>query len=381
MTPELAIKNSKFLSFSFNVDIDEMHSVDYLYDASHSNWADRTELVVDKLLWALYVKIGMPPKSLMPLSLCPTGLYWSQSARHPENCTDNLFKVTSDAWDYMTMSGSSDIVGFEDYLRTSGISTLPPLALLFSSIIPLCFSEFSQCLQQNVDDIVLDFEGWLSDGIIDLNGLCYYMNADEFVADEVSDTQIANDLALIWNYLMISARDSVEPNDICYDIPLTLMPEYTVQEYASELLGVVREIFFSSLPMEAFLKIAPYGIQFLAEPEYMTLTSDTYNVNLWTFVNKTTIPTYLKWRGEHPDEDDPVISAMDNAVIVIRNPFGPVADVATNLEVIAADTHVVCCITGDYGKPFADPCYLAAREIFDTLFPIWEKKYCQADCG
>ena len=212
------------------------------------------------------------------------------------------------------------------------------------------------------------------DEMLEVNGYYKGFNVNESNR-KAFQKKIQNEMCCLARYIYQTSEEMGYPSDVRYEQIFSLTePSISIDEYAFELVEILSECFFDSISKEAFFRILPQFLSFLGYPKYMVYSEDTTLVTFWVYENEQLF-SYIKWR-EKSKKKSKILHAMDGLLPILLHPFGDVDDDSIIQSYTFTEKSVVIwAVTGDLSVTRSNPCFYAARKVWETLYPVWEKRY------
>lgn len=290
-----------------------------------------------------------------------------------DNLSKNLYiSNMADKWMWNRISGCGDAPSIASYLRVqTGCSTsydIFPLLFAMWSILYKQYPDFSK----EYEDCLIPLD--MIDEMLEEYGFydCFHVKKSDQLAFK---KRVQNEMCYLARYIYQASIEMEYPSDVRYEQIFSLTePDISIDGYASELVEILSDCFFDSISKKAFFRILPQFLSFLGYPEYMVYSNETSLNTFWVYENEQLF-SYIKWR-EKSKKSSKILRAMDQLLPILLHPFGTVNDYSIIQNyTFTKKSVVIWAVTGDLSITRSNPCFYAARKAWETLYPVWEKRY------
>jgi len=327
------------------------------------------EVCADKLLWAINNKVGLSSKASPVFDI-----HYGWSSMEYNNLRENNladYHGCENGWPWECINHyDGDIASFDHFV----CENREPIKYSFYmlAIAAMCMFEYYvfslEQLEKHEPSDFLEMIDMYCGGSYQF---CEESNYNGWQDDEeLSDEEVAEDLYnLVYQLVHLYETSSYAPKDAYLKVVGT-----EASDYLEECIDILSNTFWCDLRHDAIGRFLPFFMIFIMNPGCLACTEDgEVPCHFWVY-SRTGVADYKKWRGVYQVAAEPMVHALDKALAIIQQPLIESYSSATGFF-YTEDRLVswMATVSNDYSQ--FEPFYRAAREVVDTLLPIWEAKY------
>ena len=327
------------------------------------------EICADKLQWAIVNAVGLSGKK-PPVYNINTG--W-ESTDYPNLYANNLFDFEETSWGFScTNHYDGDVASFDKFICENTEPIRYSFFLLAFTAACMISYDLMSLDKFRAAEITL-FADMQKDLGVDmdefLDSTCYGGYSDDMT---LTEEELATDIYnLMYQLVHLFETGSYASEDAFLKVLGT-----EASDYLEECIDILIDTFWCGLKHDAVGQFLPFFMLFVYVPGWLACTEyGAVPQHFWVY-SKEGVASYKNWRQSYQVAAEPLILALDRALYLVQLPMIQ-SDYLANGYFYTKDTLVswMATLSDDYSQ--FEPFYIVARQIIDTLLPVWEEKYGQ----